>query len=98
MADSIKIKTYKLKAGMRIARIVENQFGAILLTPGMILDDNTINKLQRMGITDVYIFNETDKEVEENRLKFTHQYIDSIDNFKEVMSDAKRQNNINFPA
>lgn len=96
MADSIKIKTYKLKAGMRIARIVENQFGAILLTPGMILDDNTINKLQRMGITDVYIFNETDKEVEENQLKFTHQYIDSIDNFKEVMSDAKRQNNINF--
>ena len=36
------------------------------------------------------------KEVEENKQKFTEQYIDSIGNFKEVMFDAKRQNNINF--
>src|SRR5690554_7732768 len=96
MAQTIRVETYKLRPGMRVARIVENQFGAVLLNPGMILDENVINKLKRMGIPEVVIYNETDKEVEENKQKFTEQYIDSIGNFKEVMFDAKRQNNINF--
>lgn len=96
MAQTIRVEIDKLGPGMRVAKMVENQLGAVLLTPGMILDENIIMKLQRMGIPEVVIYNETDKEVEENKQKFTEQYIDSIGNFKEVMFDAKRQNNINF--
>ena len=57
----IGVEIDKLRPGMRVAKMVENQLGAVLLTPGMILDENIIMKLQRMGIPEVVIYNETDK-------------------------------------
>ena len=49
MAQTIRVEIDKLRPGMRVAKMVENQLGAVLLTPGMILDENIIMKLQRMG-------------------------------------------------
>ena len=95
MVDIKKVYINELEPGMRVAREIENQFGAVLVKDGMILDDNVINKLKRLGISTVEIFNETDKELNKNRFKFKEQYRESIGNVKEIIYNAKNDN-INF--
>ncbi|NLM98363.1 MAG: HD-GYP domain-containing protein [Halanaerobiaceae bacterium] len=90
-----KVFVDELEPGMRVAREIENQFGAILVNDGMILDENLIEKLKRLGISTVEIFNESDKDLDENRYKFKEQYQESIGNVKEIIHDA-RNDYINF--
>src|SRR5690554_4922123 len=85
-----KIDPGNLVPGMRVAREVENQFGAILLSPGMILDNNLIKKLQRLGVAEIEIINESEEELAKNKDKFTEQYWNSIGNVKEMLFNAKK--------
>lgn len=90
MAEMKKIDIGELKSGMRVAREVENQFGAVLVTPGMILDDNLIKKLMRLGIEEIEILDETEEELEKNKNGFSEQYQESIHNVKEMLYNAKK--------
>ncbi|MFP4015918.1 MAG: HD-GYP domain-containing protein [Halanaerobiales bacterium] len=91
-----KVAIEELKPGMRTAKMIENQFGAILVTPGMILDDNLIDKLKRTGIYNIEIIDETEEEFDKNQNKFTEQYKDSVENIKSMFSEVQENDKLNF--
>lgn len=96
MARVKKIDIEYLKPGMRIAKMIENQFGAVLVTPGMIVDDNLINKLKRTGIERVEIIDESEEEFMKNRIQFTEQYKDSVNIMKDMFDAVKDNDALNF--
>ncbi|MFP4661092.1 MAG: HD-GYP domain-containing protein [Halanaerobiales bacterium] len=91
-----KVAIEELKPGMRTAKMIENQFGAILVTSGMILDNNLIDKLKRTGLFQVEIIDEAEEELERNQNKFTEQYTDSVENIKTMFSEVQDKDKLNF--
>ncbi len=86
----------ELKPGMRNAKMIENQFGAILITPGMIIDDNLIKKLKRAGLLSVEIIDETEEEFISNQQNFTERYKDSVNNVKDMFLNIREDDALNF--
>ena len=63
MLNFREINIEDLESGMRVARSVENNFGALLVTPGMILDEGLIKKLKRADLIKITIYDETEEQV-----------------------------------
>ncbi len=96
MAKIKNVNIEGLKPGMRNAKMIENQFGAILITPGMIIDDNLIKKLKRAGLLSVEIIDETEEDFISNQNTFTEQYKDSVENMKNMFTDIREKGTMNF--
>ncbi len=98
MEDTIyrDVKISELEPGMRVAKIIENQFGAILISPGMILDTNMINKLRKMGFDKLTIFDDPEEELEKNRYSFTEKYKENVRNIKNIFEVLSRGKKLEF--
>ncbi|QTL99510.1 HD domain-containing protein [Iocasia frigidifontis] len=96
MGTIVKLGVYELKAGMRVAKFIENDFGAVLVSPGMILDENIIAKLQVMGIKQVAVIDESEEQVEENINSFAVKYQENINELKETFDSIKHGNKLEF--
>ncbi|ACL70947.1 HD-GYP domain-containing protein [Halothermothrix orenii] len=96
MPAQVKLKIGRVKPGMRVARTIENKFGACLVKPGMILDDNLINKLSKMGITEVTVYKESDEMIERNIKEFEEKYQENVGNIKGIFKDVNRGNSLEF--
>ncbi len=97
MENYEKIKIIELRPGMKVAEKVENQFGAVLVSPGTILTRKLIGKLSIAGAETVTVYkgeNEKTKTELENRLKEIN-YEKKVDKMKNVFSDIKRTNRVN---
>lgn len=91
-----EIKVTELKSGMRIAKTVENQFGAILISPGMILDFNVIRKLKDIGIEKVTIYDDPEEELEKNRYSFNEKYRENVRDIKKIFDSLNSGNKLDF--
>ncbi|HLV09365.1 MAG TPA: HD-GYP domain-containing protein [Halanaerobiales bacterium] len=96
MPEFKKVGTDRLEPGMRVARSIENRFGAVLITPKMILDSNLIKKLRTMGFEEVTVFDETDEQVEKNRYDYIEQYQNNVVEVKNLFASINRRNKLDF--
>ncbi len=97
MENTIILPINKLKPGMKVARKVENSFGAVLVPKDMILDQKLINKLCQLGIKYVKIYNESEKEVRNNINDFVFGYKESVNDIKDIFETVSINNQITFP-
>lgn len=96
MSQYREVSIKKIKPGMRVARMVENKFGAMLVSPGMILDDNLIKKLKRTGIEKLAIYNDPDEQLEKNRYSFSEEYRENIKDVKNIFNSIHDGNKLDF--
>ncbi|MFW5971862.1 MAG: HD-GYP domain-containing protein [Bacillota bacterium] len=94
IADVLEIPVTKAEPGMRVAREIENSFGAILVSPGMILDKELIEKLKRVGIERINVLNDSDEDIEDNRDSFIINYNESMDVIQEIYYTVKKSNKL----
>ncbi len=74
-----------LVPGMKIAETVLNDYGAIVIYEGTILDYNSINKLKNIGAFRLQIFDEEYVEVETKHM-FKKKHADNVRKVKELIS------------
>lgn len=96
MAQYREIKIENLEEGMRVARMVENKFGAMLVSPGMILDDNLIIKLKRTGIKKLAIYDDSEEQLEKNRSRFPEEYRENVKEVKSIFKSVHDGNKLDF--
>lgn len=97
MKNYKNVNILELKTGMKVAGKVENEYGAVLVSPGTILTEKIIDKLINVGTEKVAIYKGEDEKTEdelEARLKEI-KYEEKIDKMKDIFSDIKRSNKIN---
>ncbi|WP_010243204.1 HD-GYP domain-containing protein [Acetivibrio cellulolyticus] len=80
------INPFELVPGMKIAETILNDYGAIVISEGTILDDHLINKLGNLGLYRLQIFVGDDVKVE-NPDSFTESYNESVSDYKKIISD-----------
>jgi len=90
------VKISELEPGMRVAKTIENQFGAILISPGMILDSNMINKLKKMGFDKITVFDDPEEQLEKNRYSFTEKYKENVRDIKKIFVSLSRGKKLDF--
>lgn len=75
-----------LVPGMKIAETVLNDYGAIVMSEGTIVDYNTINKLKNIGLYRVQIFEEEFEDIESEHL-FIKKHAENVKKAKELIND-----------
>ena len=75
-----------LVPGMKIAETIINDYGALVMSEGTILDDNLISKLNNIGIYRLQIFDEEFVEVQSEHL-FQEKYAENVRQVKELIND-----------
>ncbi|MFW6029811.1 MAG: HD-GYP domain-containing protein [Halanaerobiales bacterium] len=96
MAGIKEVNIDDLQQGMRVARGIENSYGALLVSGGMILDENLIKKLERAGIYQIAIFDESEEQIQHNVSDFENQYQNNVNNLKELYSSVQREAKIDY--
>ncbi|MEJ6952607.1 HD domain-containing phosphohydrolase [Natronospora cellulosivora (SeqCode)] len=96
MSGFRKIDTEELQAGMKVARGVENSYGALLVSAGMILDDNLIKKLKRTGVDQIVIYDESEEQINKNFSSFSEQYQSNINNLKILFNSVEKKREMDY--
>lgn len=96
MTGHRRVSVTELEPGMRVAKIIENEFGASLVTPGMILDDNLIEKLSNLGVRFVTIYAESKEKIEKNKENFFTKYKENVNNMKKLFKSVSYGNRVEF--
>ncbi len=84
----------ELVPGMRIAETILNDYGAIVVSEGTVLDENLISKLKNIGVYRLQIF---DREIikVETRDVFLKKYNENVKMVKEIIWDISIGNRFN---
>lgn len=83
-----------LVSGMKTAETILNEYGAIVISEGTVLDDNLIIKLKNMGVYRLQIFDEQHVKVETNDV-FQKRYDENVRKVKEVICDISNGKDLN---
>lgn len=80
------IYTNELKPGMKVAETIFNDYGAIVIAEGTILDDHLIKKLDNLKLYKIKVFGE-DKDIPPHEVSesFKTQYNENVDSVKGVL-------------
>lgn len=76
----------ELVPGMKIAETILNDYGAIVVSEGIVLDDNLINKLRNLGVYRLQIFDEEHVKVDTKDV-FQRKYNENVNKVKELIWD-----------
>jgi len=82
--NKIIVYTHELVPGMRIAETILNEYGAIVVSEGTVLDENIIRKLNNIGVYRLQIFDEKVVEVETKDV-FKKKYNEDVNKVKELI-------------
>lgn len=86
MAEVMIMKTSDCEPGMILAADIVNDYGAVILYQNSKLDEYSINRLTKLGLSFVKVFK--DYEFKEKKQKVIEaQYNNSLEEFKEVIWD-----------
>lgn len=76
----------ELVSGMKIAETILNDYGAVVISEGTIIDDHLANKLGNMGLYRLKIFDEELVNTDANE-EFKKSYDDNVKKYKDIISD-----------
>ncbi|MFW5991905.1 MAG: HD-GYP domain-containing protein [Halanaerobiaceae bacterium] len=96
MSEYKKVNVTELKPGMRIAQNVENKYGAILISPGMVLQEGIIAKLQKLGIRKVSIFAESESEIDDVFLEVPRKYQENVLRMKGIFYSLNKGRQLEY--
>lgn len=82
----IFVYSNELVPGMKIADTILNDYGAIVVSEGTVLDDNLINKLNNMGVYRLQIFDEEVVKIDTQDV-FQRKYSENVNRVKELIWD-----------
>ncbi len=83
--------------GMQIAETVFNEYGAIIVSEGTLLDNHILRKLDNLGILKIKISDQSENEIISNSAEaFKAQYNENIEVFKDVLHDISTGKNIDL--
>jgi putative nucleotidyltransferase with HDIG domain len=85
---TMMINIDKCIPGMKVAKWIHNEYGAIIVARDTILDDHIINKLKNLYIDKIMIYDETDNVIITNSSDaFKVQYNKNVEIIKEILHD-----------
>jgi putative nucleotidyltransferase with HDIG domain len=90
----IFISPSELISGMKIAETILNEYGAIIISEGTILDDHLVNKLKKMGLFRLQVFEQENHETE-YKDEFIKSYNSSVDEYKKIITDIANGADLN---
>jgi len=94
--DKISINIRQCKPGMQIAETVFSDYGTVIVAENTILDAHIIEKLDKLNISEIKIFNQANNIIEYNSTEnFETQYKENVKQLKEVMHDISTGKSIN---
>lgn len=74
--------------GMKVAKWIHNEYGAIIVARDTILDAHIIHKLKNLDISRIMIYDETDNVIITNSFDaFKAQYNENVEVIKEILHD-----------
>lgn len=84
----IFISIDECKPGMQMAETIFNDYGAAIVAENTILDTHVINKIDRLGIIKIKVYDNTDDNIVVSGTEmFRAQYTENIDTMKDVLHD-----------
>lgn len=85
------------KPGMRMAETIFNEYGAVIVAENTILDDHMINKIYRLGIIKVKVYDNTnDMIVVSGAELFKAQYNENVDIVKDLLHEISTGKNVDL--
>ncbi len=86
------------KPGMTIAEDIYNEYGAVIITEGTVLEEYIIERIRKLGIERLRVYDETGEmvEVSESEL-FRAQYRESVNTVKSILHDISAGKQIDTP-
>jgi len=81
------IDPQELQSGMKIGETILNDYGAIIISEGTILDDHLVNKLMKLELYRVKIIVDDNVTVVEKPEIFVQKYNENVREYKEIMGD-----------
>ncbi len=96
MLDKITIPVERLKAGMKIAREIENKFGTILINKEVVVTAEIIAKLKVLGISQIVIYKEKENEFEQDFEYLKRTYNKEIKVMKKLFNSFKESKSLEY--
>ena len=82
------VSVYECKPGVQIAEDIFNDYGVLIAAENMILDENTIKRIENLGITRIKVYeNNDDMIVVSGTELFRAQYDDNVETLKGILHD-----------
>lgn len=82
------VSVYDCKPGVQIAEDIYNESGVLIAAENMILDENTINRIENLGFIRVKVYeNNDDMIVVSGTELFRAQYDDNVETVKSILHD-----------
>ena len=76
----------QLAPGMKIAETIHNEYGALIIREGTILDEHLLNKLKNLGFSRIRIYLQDDNIIFASGAElFKAQYKENIEDMKEIL-------------
>ncbi len=94
MVKKLFISPQDLLPGMKIGETILNDYGAIIISEGTILDDHLVNKLLKLGLLRLKIIVDDNIVVEKPGM-FVQSYNESISEYKDIISDIGNGEGLN---
>jgi putative nucleotidyltransferase with HDIG domain len=89
------ISPFQLSSGMKIAETIFNDYGAIVISEGTILDDHLVNKLKNLDLFRLQVYEDED-EITVYEEKFVKNYNSSIEEYKSIIDDIANGEEVNI--
>lgn len=80
------ISPFQLISGMKIAETIFNDYGAVVISEGTILDDHLVNKLKNMDLFRLQVY-EFEDEITIFKDEFNKNYNNSVEEYKSIIND-----------
>lgn len=98
--EKIFISPSQLISGMKIAETIFNDYGAVVISEGTILDDHLVNKLKRMDLFRLQVYESEDEIItSKNEItykeEFVKNYSSSVDEYKKIITDISNGADLN---
>ena len=83
-----RISIYDSRPGMAIAESIYNEFGAVVIIEGTILDRQTIDRIEGMGVLEIEVV--TEKETKSNDSEdLDSRYRQNVKDISDIMNDLR---------
>ncbi len=83
-------------AGMKMAETIFNDYGAAIVAEDTILDEHIINKISKLGIVKIKVYEtENDVVIVKSTELFSDQYNDSVDIMKDIIHEISTGGKVN---
>lgn len=87
MERKVSIPSDRCTVGMKLAESVFNNYGAVIIAENTVLDEDMVERLNRLDITKVKVYLEEESDTDKPEPKLVKEYNVSVESVKNVIKD-----------